>query len=45
LANAIITLTTDYGTNDHWSENTEGRILKINPDVTIVDITHNITGV
>jgi len=43
LANAIITLTTDYGTNDHLVGTLKGVILKINPDVTIVDITHDIT--
>jgi len=43
LANAIITLTTDYGTNDHLAGTLKGVILKINPDVTIVDITHNVT--
>jgi len=43
LANAIITLTTDYGTNDHLVGTLKGVILKIHPDVTIVDITHNIT--
>ena len=43
MANAIITLTTDYGTNDHLVGTLKGVILKINPDVTIVDITHNVT--
>jgi len=43
LANAIITLTTDYGTNDHLVGTLKGVILRINPDVTIVDITHNVT--
>jgi S-adenosyl-L-methionine hydrolase (adenosine-forming) len=43
LANAIITLTTDYGTNDHLVGTLKGVILKINPDVAIVDITHNVT--
>jgi S-adenosyl-L-methionine hydrolase (adenosine-forming) len=42
LAKAIITLTTDYGTNDHLVGTLKGVILKINPDATIVDITHNI---
>ncbi len=42
MANAIITLTTDYGTNDHLAGTLKGVILKINPDVTIVDITHNV---
>ena len=44
MANAIITLTTDYGTNDHLVGTLKGVILKINPDVTIVDITHNVTS-
>src|ERR1700741_2820226 len=43
LANAIITLTTDYGTSDHLAGTLKGVILKINPDATIVDITHNVT--
>ena len=43
MANPIITLTTDYGTNDHLVGTLKGVILKINPDVTIVDITHNVT--
>ena len=42
MANAIITLTTDYGTNDHLVGTLKGVILKINPEVTIVDITHNV---
>jgi S-adenosyl-L-methionine hydrolase (adenosine-forming) len=44
LTNAIITLTTDYGTNDHLVGVLKGVILKINPDVTIVDITHAVTA-
>jgi S-adenosyl-L-methionine hydrolase (adenosine-forming) len=43
VSNAIITLTTDYGTNDHLVGTLKGVILKINPDVTIVDITHGVT--
>jgi S-adenosylmethionine hydrolase len=43
LANPIITLTTDYGTEDHLVGVLKGVILKINPDVTIVDITHAVT--
>jgi S-adenosylmethionine hydrolase len=42
VANPIITLTTDYGTNDHLAGTLKGVILKINPDVTVVDITHQI---
>jgi len=43
LSNPIITLTTDYGTNDHLVGVLKGVILKINPDVQIVDITHGVT--
>ena len=43
MARPIITLTTDYGTNDHLVGTLKGVILKINPDVNIVDITHNLT--
>lgn len=42
MPNPIITLTTDYGLNDHLVGTMKGVILKINPDVTIVDITHNV---
>jgi hypothetical protein len=40
----IITLTTDYGTNDHLVGTLKGVILKINPEVTIVDISHDVTA-
>ena len=43
MANAIITLTTDYGNSDHLVGTLKGVILKINPEVTLVDITHNVT--
>ena len=42
MPNALITLTTDYGTNDHLVGTLKGVILKINPEATIVDITHNV---
>lgn len=44
MPNAIITLTTDYGTNDHLVGTLKGVMLKINADATIVDITHNVTA-
>ena len=44
MPNPIITLTTDYGTTDHLVGTMKGVILKINPDVTIVDISHNVTA-
>jgi len=43
LTNPIITLTTDYGTNDHLVGVLKGVILKINPEAQIVDITHGVT--
>jgi S-adenosyl-L-methionine hydrolase (adenosine-forming) len=42
LTRPIITLTTDYGTNDHLVGVLKGVILNINPEVNIVDITHSI---
>lgn len=41
-ARPIITLTTDYGTNDHLVGVMKGVIYSINPDVHIVDITHGV---
>ena len=42
MARPIITLTTDYGTSDHLVGVLKGVILSINPDVTLVDITHRV---
>jgi S-adenosylmethionine hydrolase len=42
LSRPVVTLTTDYGTNDHLVGTVKGVLLKINPDVAIVDITHNV---
>jgi len=42
LARPIVTLTTDYGNNDHLVGVMKGVIYKINPDVHIVDICHNV---
>lgn len=38
----IITLTTDFGTNDWFVGTMKGVILRISPTAQIVDITHNI---
>lgn len=40
---AIITLTSDWGTSDYYSAAVKGVILSQMPNVTIVDITHNIS--
>lgn len=42
MARPIVTLTTDYGNNDHLVGVMKGVIYKINPDVHIVDICHNV---
>jgi hypothetical protein len=42
LARPIITLTTDYGTGDHFVGVMKGVVLSINPEVNIVDITHSV---
>jgi len=38
----IITLTTDFGTNDHYVGAMKGVILDITPDAQIVDISHAV---
>lgn len=38
----IVTLTTDFGIKDHYVGAMKGAMLSINPDVVIVDITHQI---
>ena len=40
----IITLTTDFGGNDYFVGVMKGVILKINPQVEIIDITNNISS-
>ena len=39
---SIITLTTDFGYDDHYVATMKGVILGINPNATIVDISHSI---
>ncbi len=39
----VITLLTDFGLKDPYAGIMKGVILSINPDATIVDITHNIS--
>jgi len=38
----IITLTTDFGTSDPYVAAVKGAILNINPDATIVDLSHDV---
>jgi S-adenosylmethionine hydrolase len=39
---AIVTLTTDFGTRDWFVGSMKGAILSVNPQITIVDNTHEI---
>ena len=41
---AIITLTTDLGDKDIYQAALKGSILKLEPTVTIVDITHSVAA-
>jgi S-adenosylmethionine hydrolase len=38
----IITLTTDFGTRDGYVAQMKGVMLAVNPDATLVDVTHDI---
>ena len=38
----IIALLSDFGSQDHYAGTIKGVILAISPDVTLVDITHEI---
>jgi S-adenosylmethionine hydrolase len=40
----IVTLLTDFGTGDHYVAAVKGVLLSINPALTLVDITHEITA-
>lgn len=42
MARPIVTLTTDFGSNDHLVGAMKGVILKVNPEVQIVDISHKV---
>jgi len=41
-ARPVITLTTDFGTSDHYVAAMKGVILSINPNATIVDVSHAV---
>lgn len=42
MRRSIITLLTDFGTRDHYVASMKGTILNINPQCTLVDITHHV---
>ena len=39
---SVITLTTDFGTADWFVASLKGVILGINPQMTVVDVTHEV---
>lgn len=39
---SVITLTSDYGTTDHYVASLKGHLLSKNPRLTIVDVSHQI---
>ncbi|RMG68250.1 MAG: hypothetical protein D6722_12075, partial [Bacteroidetes bacterium] len=39
---AIVTFTSDLGDNSHYPAVVKGIILSLYPDVTLVDVTHNV---
>jgi len=41
---AIITLTTDFGRKDYYVSAVKGAILNVTPNVTIIDISHEISS-
>jgi S-adenosylmethionine hydrolase len=42
MKNALVTLLTDFGTKDHYVASMKGVILSINPNCTLIDITHHV---
>src|SRR4026208_1731623 len=42
MARPVIALLTDFGTRDHYAGTMKGVALGICPDVTLVDITHDL---
>src|SRR5271157_6281490 len=40
----VVTLTTDFGLADHFVGVLKGVILNINPEVQIVDVSHNVNS-
>ena len=42
MARPVITLTTDFGTSDPFVGTMKGIILDVNPEATVVDLTHHV---
>src|SRR5512133_172774 len=44
MARPVVALLTDFGTRDHYAGTMKGVVLSICPDVTLVDISHDIAA-
>src|SRR6476619_606501 len=44
MARPVIALLTDFGTRDHYAGTMKGVVLGICPDVTLVDISHDVAA-
>src|SRR5215471_16049475 len=42
MADPLITLTTDFGSGSHYVAAAKGVILALNPDVRLIDLSHDI---
>jgi S-adenosylmethionine hydrolase len=42
MSKPVITLLTDFGTKEHYAASMRGVILNINPECTLLDITHQV---
>jgi hypothetical protein len=43
MRHSFITLLTDFGTKDHYVASMKGTVLSINPQCTLIDITHHVS--
>jgi S-adenosylmethionine hydrolase len=44
MRNSVVTLLTDFGTKDYYVASMKGTILNINPQCTLIDITHHVSA-
>lgn len=44
MEHGIITLTTDFGTRDHFVGAMKGVLLAVNPDAVLIDISHDVAS-
>ena len=42
MARPVVALLTDFGTADHYAGTMKGVVLTLCPDVTLVDISHDV---